>query len=255
MTTVTETPVSNSIDPRVQARRKAVSRQRMMRRRAIMFAVLGFFVVVAAAIGVMFTPLFDVDRIVVRGAGTTDAELITRASQLHLGDALVMVQPGTVSQRVARVPYVATARAKRVFPGTVVITVTERSPIAWTALPEGGAALIDASGRVLEVRAEAPANLVRIDGLTQVPAPGAIVEPRALPGVIAQLPPGLRSLVGVLSAPDNEVTLQLIDEVSVRLGDSDHIAAKGAVAEAVLSRSKAGTRVVDVRVPTSPVTS
>lgn len=254
MTTIEKSDTPAAIDPRVQARRREVSRERMLRRRRVVLVVLGVLVALIAAGATLFTPLFDVDRIIVRGATNATAESIVQASGVRTGDPLIMMDTHQVARRVDRVPYVATARVKRVFPGTVIITVTERTAIAMATRDDATIALLDAAGRVVETRGEVPPGLPRIDGLTRIPAPGGTVEARTLPGVLAELPPGLRSLVAVLVVQDNEVQVQLVDEVTILLGDPRYIPAKGAVAEAVLSRSKPGTRVVDVRVPTVPVT-
>ena len=251
----TETPIQPraAMDPRVAQRRRDLAGERMRKRRRIVLGVLVGISALGVAIGVWFTPFLDVDRVVVRGNTVLGADVIRQASGVRVGEPTVLVRPGAVDRRVERLPYVDTARVKRVFPGTVIITVRERTEVAWAARPDGSVAAIDATGRVLADASSPPPNLPRIDGLTDIPAPGRRVQPADVPGVLAQLPPGLRSLVGVVVVDSSDVTLQLVDGLDVRLGDTANIPAKGAVAEAVIDRSAPGTRVVDVRVPTSPV--
>jgi cell division protein FtsQ len=253
MSTETSTQTRTAMDPRVAQRRRDLAGERMRKRRRIVLGVLIGIIVLGVAVGVWFTPFLDVDRVVVRGNTVLGDDVIRQASGVRVGEPTVLVRPGTVDRRVERLPYVDTVRVKRVFPGTIIITVRERAEVAWTMRPDGSIGVLDATGRVLADLPTPPANLPRIDGLADVPAPGRRVQPADVPGVVAQLPPGLRSLVAVVVVDPSGVTLKLVDDLEVRLGDTANIPAKGAVAEAVIDRSVAGTRVVDVRVPTSPV--
>jgi cell division protein FtsQ len=241
------------MDPRLAARRSEVASQKLVTRRRVATVVVLLVIVVGVAVGTLFTPIFDVDRIVVRGNRVVPADVIRRASGVTVGDTTLLVRTGKVDRRVERLPYVASARVKRVFPGTVIITVRERADAAWTVRPDGTIAVLDASGRVLAAAEVPPVGLARVDGLESVPEPGKRVRPTQLPEVMAQLPPGLASQVTVITTDETGIILRLVGDLVVRLGDAQNIVAKGAVAEAVIARSRPGTRVVDVRVPTSPV--
>lgn len=248
------TTLSDRMDPRVEARRNALAAHRTRRRLRIVGVIAAVVLTLGLGVGALFTPLFDVDRVVVRGSGVLSPDAIRRGSGIDRGDPMILVRPGATARRLERLPYVASARVKRVFPGTVRITVRERAASAYAPVDGDRVALLDATGRVLAVQdAPAPPELTRIDGLTRIPAPGKNVEPADLSRVLAELPPGLRSLTAALVWDGNEVTLRLVDDLDVRLGDTANIRAKGAVAEAVIDRSARGTRVVDVRVPTVPV--
>jgi cell division protein FtsQ len=250
--TVETASTQTTIDPRVAARRTQLARERSSRRLRIALIVLGVVVFVVASVGVFFTPIFDVDHIIVRGASALPASTVSAASGITRGDPLILVRPGSAAHQIERLPYIANARVKRIFPGTVVITVRERTPVAYAQQDDAHFALLDASGRVLVI-ADVPPALPRIDGLLTVPAAGQRVKPAEIANVVPQLTPGLRSLLGAVQWENNELTLHLVDGLDVRMGDLGNIPAKAAVAEAVIARNTPGTKVVDVRVPTSPV--
>lgn len=250
MTKVDAQPV---MEPRLQERRTSLARNRRRRLLRVIAIAAGILLALGAIVGVFFTPIFDVDRVVVRGSRALSADTVRAASGVRRGDPMLLVRTGAVAKRVERLPYVQTARVKRVFPGTVIITVQERKPIAWTSEDEQGAELLDATGRVLATTNTPPTNLPRITGFANVPGPGKVVRPSEIVTALTELPPGLRSLVATVAWDGNELTLTLVDGLQVRLGDTGDIRAKGAVAEAVIDRSPEGTKVVDVRVPTSPI--
>lgn len=250
--TQVEQPDTDQMDPRVKARRTALAQERTRTRRRIALTVLGVLAVIGISIGLFFTPLFNVDQIEVRGNAVLSDDAVRAASGIRRGEPLVLVNPGASANRIERVPFIATARVKRVFPGTVIITVRERARAGW-AIDGTRVVVVDPTGRVLSEPEAPPIDLPRIEGFTNVPAPGRKVTPAAIAGVNEQLPPGLRSLVSGIVWDGSELTLRLVDGVEIRMGDLSNLPAKAAVAEAVLERSAPGTRVVDVRVPTSPV--
>lgn len=245
---------SAQMDPRVAARRQELAHGRMRKRRRLVLVVLLVMALAAIAVGVWFTPLFDVDRVLVRGNAVLSSDAIRRASGITNGEPMALIRPGDAERRVDRLPYVASTRVTRDLPGTVIIEVRERVGVAWAPRADGAPAVLDGTGRVLALPEAPPTDLPRIEGLSNIPDPGRRVSDSSALGVLPQLPPGLRSLVATVVTDANGVTLRLVDALDVLLGDPDDIAAKGAVAEAVIARAPAGTRVVDVRVPTSPVT-
>ena len=76
------------------------------------------------------------------------------------GTPLARVDTDAVAARVGALPPVASVEVSRSWPGTLVIDVTERSPVAAVATPTGFV-LLDAAGVVVPDRRGAPAGAGR----------------------------------------------------------------------------------------------
>jgi cell division protein FtsQ len=241
------------IDPRIRARRVAVAREAGRRRLRRLLLVLALAAVTGAVAIVMWSPLLDVDRVAVAGAGARAAS-VRAAAGVEPGAALLLVRTGGVEERVEELPWVAEARATRELPGTLRITVTERPPVGFATRPDGTAAIVDATGVVTEVAASAPAGLPGLVTAAPPPRPGKVVTPGASARVAAALGP-LAGRVTRVSVDRGEAALTLTDARVVRLGDLTRLDEKARAAAAVLDApGLPAVAYVDVRVPSAPVT-
>lgn len=246
-------PAEPSTHPRIRARRVEVARTAGRRRLRRLNVLLAVVCAVVWGLVVLRSPLFDVDRVQVVGAGRTAEAEAAAASGIRTGDPLVGVDLAGAESALAALPWVEEARVSRLWPGTVRVVLTERTPLA-TQAHAGGWAVVDASGRVLEVVPEAP-DLLVLEGLAEV-APGARLPEadRAVLRTLSRLPDGVRAEVGGAgSGPDGQ-QITLAGGELVVLGDGSDLAAKLAAAEAVAADAgpEDGCR-IDVRVPTAPV--
>ncbi len=255
------------IDPRIRARRIAVTREQGQRRlRLILFAVafLGLLGLVWLALE---SPALDVDHVEVSGTRGVPAAEIVAAAGVSRGDALTFVDTGAVRDRVEALPLIASAKVSRSYPGTVQIAVTERDPAAWVALPvrrgarPGRVVFVDAKGRVIEEGESPAATLPEIRGLGVLPDVGERVSPVRAVTLLAELPPALRAQVGSVTVDDGEVTLGLRPRQggwatadTVRLGAPTDVRTKGLAALAVLAALDDTVGYLDVRVPSAPAT-
>lgn len=239
--------------PRIRARRAEVARSaglRRLRRLNVLLAV----VCAAVWVGVVLrSPLLDVDRVQVVGAARTAAADVRAASGVDPGEEMVAVDLGAAAEGVRALPWVDEARVQRTWPGTVRITVTERTAVAAAPGP-GGWTLLDADGRALEVVPSA-AGLPRVD-VGAPPAPGERVGEggRELLGALAGLPPALADLVGEAGEGPDGIELALADGFRVVLGDASELGDKASAALAVREQADRdrGCR-IDVRVASAPV--
>ena len=272
MTTVPPEERPLPVDPRLRARRRAVMRSEGRRR----LRRLG---VVAAAAGVGLTgwllvlsSLFDVDQVVVRGAQRSAPEVVRQAAAVTPGDAMVRIELERAAAAVEALPWVATATVERSWPGTVVVSVVERRPVATVSVTQGEGAdsaprwmLVDDQGRLLAFVDDPPPELARIDGTTGRARPGAQVGPgvagalellarlqATLPGrpppKVAVGPGGsLEAVVWSDSGTERRVHVG----APVRLADKV-LALRTLVEHGALDEAAPGL-VVDVRVPDAPV--
>jgi cell division protein FtsQ len=273
-----EPGVTPAVDPRIQRRRQEVQEAEARRRRRILVSatiVLGLGV---AGWGVLRSPLLAVRHVRVVGAGHTPAGAVVRAAGLARHRQMSDVAGGAMVRAVEGLPWIATARVDQHWPSTVVITVTERHSVA-QANDARGWALLDASGRVLEVD-PAPATGVVVvavatsgAGAGAGPGAGGGGPPGPTPPVVAgepatsapdglgpalavaaSLPPALRPAVtAVTASSDGQLTLTLAGGGSAVLGTTDQLSDKLLALTTMLTRVRVGTATVDVRVPTAPV--
>lgn len=245
----------------VRARRDAVpdsvrrfsarARRNRLRRAAPLLtaaAVVGLVGIGAAV--VWFTPALAVDEVRVTGASLVSVDEVRAAAGVRLGRSLARVDVHDVHRRVAALPPVGHVSVRRELPGTVVIAVTERTPVAVVersapvSTPEPGLWLIDASG-VVYARAEArPAGLA----LVRIPAP-AKDDPttRAALTVLRALPPELLQPMAVLAADaPARIRLEFTDGRTIIWGDATENAEKVRVTLVLITKPG---RTIDVSAP------
>ncbi|WP_344865989.1 cell division protein FtsQ/DivIB [Planomonospora alba] len=182
---------------------------------------------------VFISPVLGVREIRVSGNFDVPADRIRQAAGVADGTPLATVDVAAVAGRVRAIRQVESVEVGRSWPGTLVVEVVEREPVA--VLPVGAeAALVDRHGVVTEVRAVAPPALpvLRLDR----PGPDDPATGAAL-AVIAALPEELAWKVAEVRAPSAEtVTLRLKDGRVVVWGGRDRPADKARILTTLLER-------------------
>ncbi len=234
------------MDPRVRARRVAVTREAGRRRLHRLLWVLGVLALAAAGTGAVLSPLLDVNQIAVVGVEGAHADEVIAAAGVHPGEPLLTTDTGAVVDRIEALPWVADVRVARQLPGTLRVEVTPRFPVAWRAIDEGGIAIFDHRGVTIST-APAPSP-----GLPELNATGADV--RAAARVAGALSPTLVPQVASIAVENGYVRLILVGGTEVRFGDARALAAKVKATDAMLT-ALGPTRgnYLDVRSPTAPV--
>lgn len=267
MTTTQNPPTPSAarsgIDARMRERRVAVLREQGRRRLRVLLVAVSVCSAFGIAWLVVQSPLLALERLEVRGAIRVSPEEVRRAAGVDAGDVLLFVDAGDVARRVEALPWVASAKARRELPHDLVITVVERTPVAWARRP-ASVAVVDAAGRVVADAETAPDGVPELVGVTAVPAPGRRIAPAFLARVPDALPEPLRTQVASVTTDGAQVVLTLRAPAGgvppageVRLGAPSALVRKGSAALAVLDALVArGERVqyVDVRVPGAPAT-
>ncbi|MEV4482260.1 FtsQ-type POTRA domain-containing protein [Micromonospora coxensis] len=234
---------SDAVPPSTR-RFMARARQRRMRA-ALPWAVAGGVALLAGLVAwtLLNTGLFGVREVRVVGADLVTPVQVRDAAAVPDGVPLARVDLAATARRIGALAPVERATVTRDWPGTLVVTVVERTGVA--AVPQGDRfVVIDASGVVFRTEPRAPAGLPVVRLATPGPDdPGT----RAALDVLAVLTPPLRAQLTELSVEGlARISLILRDDRTVVWGDATRSADKARVATALLGR-KADT--IDVSAP------
>jgi len=249
------------IDPRMRQRRAEVQRAAGRRRLRVLLGLAGGATVVAGAVGLGHTSLFGVHRLVVRGAADRRAAVVTAAA-VHRGEPLLDVDPAAVEARIRRLPWIATVTVRRSWPGSLVVDVGVRMPVA--ALPlssaaHGPVALVDETGRVIGTASTRPSGFPLLSGLGRPPSPGRWLDGRdGATGSALRLSAFLlRADVPVTSVGEAAGGLQaVVSGARVELGARPDVTADVAALEALAAGGGLhGGEQVDLSVPDRPAVS
>ncbi|WP_229797957.1 cell division protein FtsQ/DivIB [Planomonospora parontospora] len=198
------------------------------------FLVLLTAGVVGSAVWLVFlSPVLGVRDIRVTGNFDVSAAQIRQTAGVVDGTPLATVDAAAVEGRIRGIRRIESAEVSRNWPGTLVIEVVEREPVAAVQVGDKSA-LMDRHGVVVEVRETAPPALpvLRLDR----PGPGDPATAAAL-AVIDALPEELAPRVAEVHAPSAEtVTLRLKDGRTVMWGGRDRPADKARILVTLLQR-------------------
>ena len=253
-------PPTEAIDPRIRKRRIEVQRTEG-RKRLRRVGVLGAVVAVGALLWwITLSPLLDVDAFRVQGAAHTGEAAVLDAIDIRRGDALLTADVGGAARALAALPWVATAKVRRAWPGAVSITVVERAPVAVIAAKGGGWVVVDRGGRQLAIEQEPALDLVRVAGRPLASRLGedAGERYRGAIDLAAVVPGSMRTSIASLW-PQRDGTIEATIELppggtaTALFGAPDQLESKLLALAAVLERADLGNvRIIDLRVPGAP---
>ncbi len=244
------------IDPRIRARRVAVRRSAGRRRLRWVTAGVALIGLVLVALGLLFTPLFDVDHLTVGGQYRTAPEEVVAAGGIDRGEPLALADLGAAERRVEALPWVDEATVTRDWPGTVRYRLVERVPAAAVATADGSFVVVDGEGRVLALLGAATDDLPVVEGATAEATVGATLadDQRDAVAVAAAIPAAARPLVdAVVTGTDGSVTLRLAAGGVVTIGPLDDLAAKGVALASVLAAVDPCVATLDLSVASAPL--
>jgi cell division protein FtsQ len=211
--------------------------------RAWLLVALGGALVGALGWLVYATSVLGVKTVEVTGARIASAAQVREVAAVPLGIPLARVDADAVATRVLGLAPVASVDISRSWPSTLIISVTERTPVAVATSGEDFLVL-DASGVVFQTVDAAPEGLIR--ARLAVPGPTDPATCAAV-AVIMALTPQLRSMVAeVVAASAVSIRLELIDGRTVIWGDGERSDIKARVATTLLGKA---TERIDVSTP------
>jgi cell division protein FtsQ len=224
-------------------------------------ALLVGFALLAATVLAYFvareTSMFAVRTIEVEGAPPRVAAHVRAALRPLDGTSLLALRSGDVTQRLDRLPDVASVSYDRDFPHTLRLHVAPAHTIA--VLRRGASAwLASSDGHVIREAGRTAAPLLPRIWLASDadPSPGRALDDadgqRAISALADARRAGFAERVLAVRANDHELTFVLENHFELRLGDASDLAAKAVVARKILPLAT-DFGYVDVSAPERPV--
>jgi cell division protein FtsQ len=258
-TTKTRPPQARTranIDPRISARRTAVTREQGRRRLRL---VLVLVILTALLAGVWFlahSSLLSARSVTVVGATHETADQVEVAGDLNSHRPLVDINTATAAAAIAQLPWVKSAKVSVHWPDGVRVVISEEVPALAMAEAGGAWAELSADGRIVTTVTTQPPGLMVISGPTPPGAIGSTLmgADRAALGVAATLPNSFKAQVtAVRVEPGGWIQLALTTPVVVDLGITTQLTAKYEDVSALLAGATLHDGdVIDVSVPDAP---
>ena len=249
-------PPRAPINPRVAARRTAVTRQQGRRRLRVLVALCIGTSVLVGAWYLVHSSLFSARVVTVVGATHETAAQVISAAGLSARPPLVTISAGAAAARVTRLPWVRSASVAVHWPDGVRITVAEEVPAFAMSGSAGTWVEMSAEGRVLARSAVRPPGLLQVSGPVLPGAPGTALSrrDRAALDVASTLPASFAAQVtDVVEEPGGWVQLAMTTPILVDVGLPVQLPAKYEDITSLLAGATLHTGdVIDVSVPDAP---
>jgi len=227
------------------ARKKA--RKVKGRRQRGFFGKLISLLIICAAVFIGMTVFFKVTNIRVEGSARYSSEEVAAVSGVQTGDQLIFLSSSSVVMSIkSALPYVDEVSVGRRLPGTLVITITESTPLAYVE-DAGSYWLLDKSARLLEnVSAADLGSAPPLTGITPLqPEAGKVIDTGEDDGkaaYLAEMLTGLNNLglaenvtaIDISSAANP--TFDYLDRFTVKLGAQTDVAYKLQMLQSVLDK-------------------
>ncbi|MGH2740685.1 MAG: cell division protein FtsQ/DivIB [Actinomycetota bacterium] len=218
-----------------------------------MIALGALFTVGAIGWAATAGPVFRVRSIRIEGnTHIVKSEVIDLAGDV-IGKHLTTLDFETIEQRLEAHPWILRSGAEWSLSGALLLSITERSAVAWARDPEG-IVLLAADGVVLERSTSAPRG-IEIPAITIAIEPGDRVPSPDLLAVAGSLPPEIRGRVDTIHPGPRGIVLDLRRGGLVLYGDATDRPEKAAAIASLLRWSEEqGIAVgyIDVRAPGTP---
>lgn len=245
-----------NMDPRISARRTAVTRQQGRRR---LHVLLGLLIVTALLVGgwyLVHSSVLSARSVTVVGATHETASQVEAAGDLNGQRPLIDINTGTTAAAIAQLPWVQSAQVSVHWPDGVRVVITEAVPTLTMAGPGGKWAELSADGKVLALTAAQPPGLLVISGPTQPGAVGSSLTgaDREALGVATTLPASFKAQVTAVRVVAGDlVQLTMTTPIVVDLGTTTQLTAKYEDVSSILAGATLHDGdVIDVSVPGAP---
>jgi cell division protein FtsQ len=240
------------MDPRVAERRKTVSEDRARSRLKWILLLIALVATVLGSLWLVRSPVLSIRQVDVTGAQFSDPRAVVRALGMDIGTATIDIDSDVIARSILEDPWVASATVDVVWPGSIIIEVTERTPVA-PVLAGGLWMLVASDGGVIKSILDpgSESALVAIDqGFLD---PGDVISDPLTLGALEFIENlGNESRSGARIQSDGEGVTAEIAGHAVRLGRPVDMAKKARVLEALLETGIEPGASIDLIAPLRP---
>lgn len=227
--------------------------RRSRRRRTMLFVAGGLVVVLGAMLAIaVYSPILSLRTIQVEGTSRVDAAQVRSAISDQLGTPLALLDQSRITAELGEFPLIRSFTTEIVPPSTLVVSVTEREPVA-VMQSSTGWNLVDPAGVVVQTVQQLPADLP----VLYMPDTSTTSDAfAAATGVIVGLPESLSKRVAWLKATtSDDVEFLLSGAAGQRVfwGSAENSEFKARVLTALIKAQKKADQVeYNVSSPESP---
>ncbi len=225
--------------------------------------LLGITLVLGVIFGAIFlyrSDAFHVENVTVSGVSHLTDHEITRLAAVAADSTLLRLDEDGIRQRLAQNAWVQSVEVKRVFPGTVELSIVEREPAAAVRVNEKSTWVVAADGAWLSAATgadwEKNPRIVDVDASMSAPVSGVACGDEGIMNalkVVSALGERTKGELDTISAPSAAKTsLNLKNGVNVAFGDASEVAAKEAAIWGILDKFAGQVSYINVRVPSRP---
>jgi len=181
---------------------------------------------------------FIAQGVTVTGHSRLTVEQISAVAAVPIGNSLMSINTAALTEQLMELTEIKVVTVERGWPHTILINVTERTPIA-VAATLSGFNLIDSEGKNAGRVAAPPPGLLVIS---------AVPESKAMLGAITTLAaiPAQWQLIELAAATQDNIVATLGTGAVITFGSSERAADKVEVAQALLEK---GYSVINVSAP------
>ena len=234
-----------TVHPKIAGRRDAVADADRRRRRKIRWITLSAAGALTAVVALLFSPVMDLDHLVVEGVEGTPAAEVSAAAGLSNGTAMFGIRTIEVRDRIEDLSWVAHAEVDAVWPDRVDVRVTPHRPVAvLAATGDRPDLIVTSSGRFLEfddaealVPFTAGLPVLHLDATPSDPAESA--EVRGVLAMLAGLRPASAAAVASATWDGDQLVLTAgpgsLEGAEFLIGGLEEAPEKSQALEAVLS--------------------
>jgi cell division protein FtsQ len=184
---------------------------------------------------------FIAQEVTITGNSRLSIEQISAAAAVPIGNSLMSINPAVISEQIEALPEIKVATVQRGWPHAILISVTERTPIA-VAATASGYNLIDSDGMNAGVVAAPPEGLLVVSAQPDSAAMTSAIQ------ALAAIPADW-AITGLSAATQDSVVANLANGVVVTFGSGERAAEKVEVAQALIEK---GFTVINVSAPDAP---
>lgn len=181
---------------------------------------------------------FIAQGVTVSGNSRLSVGQVSAVAAVPIGNSLMSINTEAMTAQLMALPEIKVATVERGWPHTILIKVTERTPIA-VAATASGFNLIDADGHNAGVVAAPPAGLLVISAQPDSPAMSGAIS--ALAAIPAQW-----QLTGLAAPTQDSVVATLASGAVITFGSGERAGDKVEVAQALMEK---GYSIINVSAP------